>query len=710
MTSIFMASRTPKIDITYFKALPDTNPEQIIESGTVLLSQLEEGSNPGDKAYIFSRVGRAKITQGEYESAFQSLSQARHLHDQLNDTEGVLRDQLAFGIIYGLSEQPETAFETFFSIRDKARDLDLPEIEEAANCNMGRICNDLNRYEEGMGFLNAALKLVEETGNKNHKEAVLHEMGRMELKQGHLEDAAPYLEEANHIDSENRGSFSYELLISLGELYSRSSRITEAFEHLKKALDLCRRYGIRHGEIQALYYLGNLFEKTGEPDKASEYWENCYKLSDSLVLRQFRILSGECLYNYYRKKERYEQALNYLERIRIEEQQDRNERLHHTISVYDQSMRIDDLEQEMQAWRRRSGELERIRKDKDESIRELETIREIGKEITASLNPDLIVKVLHDRLSQMVVVNGLLIAFYLKEEQALDIRYIIENGKTLDATRSPVELDKSLSSWVILKDQDLRLDKREESIKYTKHFSPVRGSKILNESFLFVRLKIEGRIVGVLSIQATQQNCYKDRHLKVLQALAGFIAIALSNSNAHQSLVLANKRIAYMATHDPMTGLPNRIQIMDRLEQELNRCRRYRKALAVLFIDLDGFKQINDSHGHRAGDFVLKELALRLSSGIRATDAAGRLAGDEFLIIITDDCTTENGLQLAENFRKLLSEYITYENESLQVTGSIGLAFYPVDGKNPEELIHAADQAMYKAKAEGKNRTVIHSR
>ena len=210
-------------------------------------------------------------------------------------------------------------------------------------------------------------------------------------------------------------------------------------------------------------------------------------------------------------------------------------------------------------------------------------------------------------------------------------------------------------------------------------------------------------------VQAIEKNSYKERHLKVLQALAGFVAIALSNSNAHQSLVLANEKIAYMATHDPMTGLPNRMQIMDRLGQELKRCRRYKKALALMFIDLDGFKLINDTHGHRAGDSVLKEIAGRLSAGVRATDAVGRLAGDEFLVIVTDDCTPSDGLQLAEQIRESLSRIIMFEASSLRVTCSVGLAFYPVDGETPEELVNAADQAMYDAKTDGKNRTSLRS-
>ena len=709
ISAIHMASGTPEPVLSEFQSLPDNKLEKIIELGNTLLPLLTGDSNTSALAAVRYRIGIAKIARGEYESAFRLLSEARQIHENLSDSEWVLKDQLAFGVIYGLSEHPEAAFEAFLNVRDKARDLDLPEVEEAADCNMGRICSDQNRFEEGLGFLKAAQKLIDETGNREHQAAVLHEIGRIELKQGHLETAALRLEEANRIVSEQQGYFSHEYLISLGELYTRSSRFDEAFSKLEMALNLCRSNGVRLGEVQTLYYLGNLNHEIGETGKAAEFWTECYKLTESLIIRKFRIQSGERLVDYYRQNGDYLQAMDYLQNIRREEGIDRNERLHHTISVYDQSMRIDDLEQEMQAWRRRSGELERIRSDREESIRELETIKDIGQEITASLDPDQIIKALHDRLSQLVAVHGLLIGFYLENEQSLDIRYIIEDGKHLEPTRSPIKKDLSLSSWVILNDEDLLINSRSESTAYTKQIYHIEGSDSINESFLFVRLKIEGRIIGVLSVQALEKNCYKERHLKVLQALAGFVAIALSNSNAHQSLVLANEKIAYMATHDPMTGLPNRIQIMDRLGQELKRCRRYKKALALMFIDLDGFKLINDTHGHRAGDGVLREIAGRLSAGVRATDAVGRLAGDEFLVIVTDDCTPSDGLQLAEQIRESLSRIIMFEASSLQVTCSVGLAFYPVDGETPEELVNAADQAMYDAKSEGKNRTSLRS-
>ena len=695
-----------KLTFDIFMTLPTEDPLPLIASGRALLSELPETSP--HRPDIKYRIGLALIVHGQYESAFRSLSEARHIHEENGEHRKSLEDQIAFGTIYGLSEQPEAAFETFLSIRDRARESDYQEVEEAADFLMGRICFDQGRYEEGLGFVDAALKIIETTGNRQHRIEALKERGRIELHLGHSQLAAADLEQARRLSLEAGSEESYELLICLGDLHTRTGHFEDADVELNRALRFCRERAIPYGEILALFHLGNLKATAEDLDSGVEYWKECYARADKLVLWHLKIKSGEKLVSHFQRNDRPLEALNYLQDIRKIESELRNERLHHTISVYDQSMRIDDLEQEMHSWRRRSGELEKIRSDREEAIRELKTITLIGEKITASLDPDTIVEVLHDSLSQLVTVDSLLISFYDSAVGEMDIRYIIEEGRYLEPVRIPIKEDESLTSWVVLHDRDLMVNSREEATAYTKIIRHLEGSKHLNQSFLIVRLRIEGRIIGVLSVQAVEKDRYKESHLQVLQALASFIAIAMTNSSAHQSLVAANAKIAHMATHDPLTGLPNRMQIMHRLGQELERYKRYDSALAVLFIDLDGFKAINDTWGHKAGDGVLRAVAERLSRGIRATDASGRLAGDEFLVILTDDCTPEKGLHIAEQIRESLSRPIEFEGNRLQVTASIGLAFCPDDGSQPGDLVNAADQAMYDAKAAGKDNTRIH--
>ncbi|SFB84433.1 diguanylate cyclase (GGDEF) domain-containing protein [Marinospirillum celere] len=165
--------------------------------------------------------------------------------------------------------------------------------------------------------------------------------------------------------------------------------------------------------------------------------------------------------------------------------------------------------------------------------------------------------------------------------------------------------------------------------------------------------------------------------------------------------------MAHLATHDALTGLPNRLLVDDRLEQALAKARRERGAGAVLFVDLDGFKPINDRYGHDVGDKILCLLSHRLSSSIRESDTFARLGGDEFLFIITgfsSKSTTLFGAEtLACKLLESLKEPFVVNGQTFQVGASIGIAIYPFDADEPNELIKKADQAMYVVKETGRS-------
>ena len=697
------------INIDSFMDLPDDVPNSIVEAGDQLLKNTAVHPPKEVEAGIRYRMGLAHIHKGEFEAAFRALSAARHLHEELEDTPGILTDQLAFGVIYYLSEQFETAFEMFLYVRDQAKKLQRPLIEASALCNLGRICGDQGRYDEGLELLKNGERLAKDAGSTAHTARYHREVGRINLAQGQIESAVTHLAQALEKAGDTRGPFGYEYLITYGEAKILTEEFEEANRLLNTALLDCRKNGILRGEIEALYLLGKLSMMENNVQDAEQQWRTCFELTDTMMMRHYRIKSAEALSRLCHEMGNFECAFNYMEEIRRMESSISDERIQHTISVHDQSMRIDDLEREMLAWRRRSVELEKIRKEREESIRELETIKNIGQEITATLDPDVIIDILYDRLSQLVTVDAITIAFTDDEKNNLDFHFVIEDGMRLPPDTVPLNKDRSLSSWSVLNDRDIMAGSREEVRRYTKDLEALPGTHGVTESFLVVRLKIGGRIIGAISVQANARNIYKQRHMRLLQALAGFIAIALSNSHAHQGLMTANEKIAHMATHDALTGLPNRMQIMTRLDQELIRCRRYKESLAVLFIDLDGFKPINDTYGHNAGDAVLKTISQRLVSGVRATDAVGRLAGDEFLVILTDNCIAEDGQVLGEKIREQISLPITHEDKDMQVSASIGLSFYPEDGDSPEVLINAADEAMYQSKAGGKNRVSFYS-
>jgi diguanylate cyclase (GGDEF)-like protein len=168
-------------------------------------------------------------------------------------------------------------------------------------------------------------------------------------------------------------------------------------------------------------------------------------------------------------------------------------------------------------------------------------------------------------------------------------------------------------------------------------------------------------------------------------------------------------RIHHMAHHDPLTGLPNRTLFWAQFNRAIVEARREGRRITATYIDLDNFKQINDSLGHAAGDEVLKTLAKRLCHCIRASDLLVRLGGDEFAVVFSNPAHEQSGGMVTrlQELRAAISRPIVIEGESVEVTCSMGVAFFPDDGETPETLLHRADKALYTAKNGGRDRLQV---
>jgi diguanylate cyclase (GGDEF)-like protein len=171
----------------------------------------------------------------------------------------------------------------------------------------------------------------------------------------------------------------------------------------------------------------------------------------------------------------------------------------------------------------------------------------------------------------------------------------------------------------------------------------------------------------------------------------------------------AEEHIRQMAFNDLLTQLPNRRLLQDRLQEALGRARRNNGRIALLFIDLDRFKPINDELGHETGDWLLQAVARRLLECLREYDTAARFGGDEFVIMLPDLAATGDALRVAERIRTSLEQpFVTDAGQALRISCSIGLAFYPEHADNGRTLLHAGDDAMYLAKRGGRNRIVVY--
>ncbi|MFT6341969.1 MAG: diguanylate cyclase (GGDEF)-like protein/PAS domain S-box-containing protein [Cellvibrionaceae bacterium] len=183
------------------------------------------------------------------------------------------------------------------------------------------------------------------------------------------------------------------------------------------------------------------------------------------------------------------------------------------------------------------------------------------------------------------------------------------------------------------------------------------------------------------------------------------------NEKKAAELVITNKElVAYrsklerIAHYDVLTNLPNRVLLADRLSQAMIQSQRRNRLLAIAFIDLDGFKVVNDTHGHNVGDQLIAALSKRMNESLREGDTLARIGGDEFIAVMVDLNRVEDCQPLLERLLEAAADFVTLGDTVLNISASIGVTFYPQDGAGAEQLMRHADQAMYVAKKAGKNR------
>ena len=219
----------------------------------------------------------------------------------------------------------------------------------------------------------------------------------------------------------------------------------------------------------------------------------------------------------------------------------------------------------------------------------------------------------------------------------------------------------------------------------------------------FPLIKKRDETVGVLLFLASEEDVFTNDLVELLAKLAENISFALENFDRADEKIRTDARIEYLATHDGLTDLPNRAMFNQLLHFSIEAAHRHQRRFAVLFIDLDRFKVINDSLGHEAGDTLLVEIANRLRQTLRSSDVVARLGGDEFVVILEETAEGHDIERIAYNLLSALSQPLQLSGHECHTTASIGIAMYPSDGSDAQTLTKNADIAMYLAKEDGKN-------
>src|SRR5579863_4998219 len=326
---------------------------------------------------------------------------------------------------------------------------------------------------------------------------------------------------------------------------------------------------------------------------------------------------------------------------------------------------------------------------------EVTVFRELGKALTSSLELEQVLRTIMEKIDEFLRPDTW--SMLLVDEATQELYFELAIGKGASALKEVrIKMGQGIAGWVAQNNQAVIVP---DVSKDTRFFSQLdQKTNMETQSIVAVPVRFRDRCLGVIELV----NCigpegFDERSLALLEALSDFAAIAIENAR-HV------KRIHELTITDDCTNLYNARHMDFILETEIYRSQRYGYEFSVVFIDLDHFKNVNDTHGHLVGSKLLAEVGQMVKTACRRIDFAFRYGGDEFVIVLPQS-SKENAFVVAKRLHRMIGETAWLQSEGLTIhfTASIGVASYPTDAKSKVELLHLADEAMYMVKNTTRN-------
>lgn len=332
----------------------------------------------------------------------------------------------------------------------------------------------------------------------------------------------------------------------------------------------------------------------------------------------------------------------------------------------------------------------------DQRLKQLTTFSELGKAITSTLDLKEILNIVMEKISDLLQPKNW--SLLLVDEQKNELYFEIVVGEGADKVKDiRLKIGEGIAGWVAKEGESLLVPDVYKDPRFSKKAD--ESSKFTTKSIIAVPLKSRGKCLGVIELinRMFGEGGFKEEDLLVLTTLADYTAIAIENAKFFQ-------KIQELTVTDDLTKLYNSRYLFRFLDYEVERTRRYKTEIAMIFLDLDKFKDVNDTYGHLNGSKLLTEVAKLIAGGLRKLDMACRYGGDEFVIAMPQT-SKKQAYSIAEKLRINIHENIFLKEEglNLRMAASFGVASLPDDAKDASELIQLADKAMYRAKNKSRN-------
>jgi len=629
---------------------------------------------------------------------------------------------------------------------------------------MGNIQLELAKYEEAMSCYLKALKLNESLNNRPIQADLYNNIGEIHREHGQYEKAIPFYLKSLEIDLSlpkrlNRG-ITFD---NLSAAYLKIGDFKRAKEYNRSCLDFAKEEGQDLVYLYGRITQAEIFEEEGNEEKALEVLEEarneCKRLEESFFLQRILVKMMELFY----KAKRYKDVFKYYEYFtECNETQKliyRKKALHFCAKAHEV---VGDMQASIKSYKeyyklseegyKKQKELEKTIvkvkyqniKDKQEkelyelkniklkekiealeiqskaiesAYRRMQLISEIGRMMTSTLDLERILEIMYTKLSELMEINTIAVGLIEKEQKVLSYKLYIEDGIKMPMVDTDLE-EVNFSTWVIKNKEISWIKDLEKAHKKYLEIDLSVQSKVgeINHSAFFCPLILREEVIGVLTIQNKEKDAFDEEDYYLVKSISTYLAIAIYN--AERSLKLKNEisekksverqlkeinyRLRDLSVLDELTGAYNRRYFQEKMEELWNRALRDKSLLAVVIVDIDRFKEYNDTYGHLEGDRCLKKVVRILNSNVkRESDFIARFGGDEFIIVLP--YTNENGLKklLKNIYEDMKNIKMKHETSDIKpyVTLSMGAAYgYANINGRYEHLVATADKALYMVK------------
>lgn len=341
--------------------------------------------------------------------------------------------------------------------------------------------------------------------------------------------------------------------------------------------------------------------------------------------------------------------------------------------------------------------IERTNQELQKALSELAMLFDINQTINSTIELDDVLEKMSSQVADVLAIEEF--AVFLVDEASARIRVSATYGlpSSVDLKQVEFGIGEGVCGQVIASKQMIYI----KDVANDKRFLHFKGRHQTTGSFLCVPIQFMNQVTGALSFGRSDLDAFSSEEIQLLRSVANQAGIAIGNAQMFH-------KTRELSIHDELTSIYNRRFMRSRLDMEWSRSRRFDQPLSLLMMDIDNFKQLNDTYGHPFGDGVLKKIAKILLRSVRRVDTVARYGGEEFLVLLPKTAK-QKAVEVAEKLRRAIERqlFATADGDKqVPVTLSIGVATFPVDATTKEQLIDLADQALYQAKSRGRNRVV----